>query len=198
MCFVFLRNSSIDWKEFPWEISITHFARVLGAVHNKDIESAEKDLNILRSLHQQLLDGNDQYNADQVLVQIKASEAWINFGRGDNEMATALMQEAADMEDKVGKHPKTPGEVLPARELLGDMMFDLNKPAEALEAYELDLKGHPNRFNGIYGAALAAKGVGDEKKAKSYFKALLKLTEGSNSERPELVEARAFVGQKES
>ncbi len=187
--------SDIVWEKFPWEIAITHFARVIGAVHTNDIESAEKDLAIIKSLHQQLLDRNDQYNADQVFVQIKASEAWINFGRGDNETAITLMREAADMEDKVGKHPKTPGEVLPARELLGDMLLTLNKPSEALDAYQLDLESHPNRFNGIYGAAIAAKNSGDQVKAKSYFEQLINLAESAKSDRPEVVEAKKYINQ---
>ncbi|MEE9371761.1 MAG: hypothetical protein V3V00_01785 [Saprospiraceae bacterium] len=185
--------SNVDWENFPWEIAITHFARVLGAVHTKDIESAERDLNILRSLHQQIVDRNDQYNAKQVLVQIKASEAWIYFGKGENDMAISLMHEASVMEDNIGKHPVTPGEVLPARELLGDMFLILNKPKEALEAYELDLGSRPNRFNGICGAAVSAKNMGDQEKAKMYFNSLLKLSEGSNSDRLEIKEANAFI-----
>ena len=185
--------SNVEWKKFPWEIAITHFTRVLGTVHLKDIKSAEKDLVILQSLHQELINRNDQYNANQVLVQVKTAEAWINLGKDNNETAITLMQEAADMEDKVGKHPKTPGEVLPARELLGDMMLTLNRPAEALEAYQLDLESHPNRFNGIYGAAVAAKSVGNREKAKLYFEDLLKLVGTTDSDRREIEEAKTFV-----
>ncbi|MFT7606248.1 MAG: hypothetical protein ACI8VT_003848 [Saprospiraceae bacterium] len=75
------------------------------------------------------------------------------------------------------------------------MLLAMNKPSEALEAYVLDLKGHPNRFNGIYGAAIAAKKTGDMEKAKSYFENLLKLTKGTNSDRIEIKEAKAFVGK---
>ena len=67
------------------------------------------------------------------------------------------MKQATKLESKTSKHPVTPGEVLPADELLGDMLLALNNPAEALEAYEINLKERPGRFNGIYGAAIAAK-----------------------------------------
>jgi len=187
--------SNVEWKDFPWEMAITHFTRALGAVHIDDIESAVVDLNILKSLHQQLLDKKEPYNANQVLVQVKAADAWINFGKGDNESAIKLMQEAADMEDKVGKHPKSPGEVVPARELLGDLMLKLNKPKDALDAYLLDLKSRPNRFNGIYGAAVAAKSMGDKEKAKMYFETLVNITKGSGSDRPEVKEAKMFLSQ---
>ena len=186
--------SNLDWGKFPWEIAITHFARVLGATHIEDFDSAEKDLVILKGLNNELLKRDDQFGANQVLVQIKASEAWINLGKNNNDKALKLMQEAADLEDRIGKHPITPGEVLPARELLGDMLLTLNKPEEALKAYQLNLESHPNRFNGIYGAAVAAKQSGKQEKASMYFKKLLKLTENSNSERPEIYEAKTFVG----
>jgi tetratricopeptide (TPR) repeat protein len=100
------------------------------------------------------------------------------------------------LESKTGKHPATPGEVLPAIELLGDMLLEMNLPAKALEAFEMNLKRSPNRFNGLYGAAIAAKQSGDSEKANMYFESLLKLTENSNSDRPELIEAKEYLEQK--
>ena len=182
-----------QWDQHPWEIAILHFARLLGASHTGDVISAEKELTTLKSLQKQLVDKKDEYRADQVLIQVKASQAWIEFAKGNNKEALALMEEAVELEEKTGKHPITPGEVLPAPELLGDMLLAMNKPEEALEAYEMDLKGHPNRFNGIYGAAMAAKQVGDKETAKMYFESLLKLVESSNSDRPEIEEARTFM-----
>jgi len=70
----------------------------------------------------------DQYKANQVMIQIKAGQAWINYAKGNNEEAIALMIESADMEDQTDKHAVTPGEALPARELLGDMLLDMNIP----------------------------------------------------------------------
>lgn len=101
--------------------------------------------------------------------------------------------ETADLEDKTEKHPVTPGEVLPASELLEDMLLAMNQPLEALQAYEENLKRNPNRFNGIYGAAVAAKTLGDKIKATTYFESLLRLTEGVNSERVGLEEAREYL-----
>jgi len=189
----------LQWEQFPWEKSIIHFARALGSSHMGDINSAEKELAILQSLQQELAaKEGEEYKANQVLIQVMASQAWLNFAKGNNEEALILMQEAADMEDKTEKHPVTPGEVLPARELYGDLLLAMNKPSQALEAYEIDLKGHPNRFNGIYGAAIASKGVGDEEKAIMYFEMLMKLVESTESDRPEIEEARAYVEQSAS
>jgi tetratricopeptide (TPR) repeat protein len=192
-----VHESKLQWEEFPWSKSIVHFARALGASRIGDISSAQKELEILQSLHQKLVEDDHDYSADQVMVEIKAAQAWLQFAQGNNEEAIYLMQEAALMEENTSKHPVTPGEVLPARELMGDMFLALDKPSEALEAYEIDLMGHPNRFNGVYGAAIAAKGIGDEEKARMYFEQLINLTEFTNSDRPEVAEARAFVGKTE-
>jgi len=185
--------SNVQWRDFPWELAITHFARVLGAAHTGDINTAINELAVLETLHQQLLDDHENYKANQVLIQVKASKAWIKYAQGDLNEALTLMRNAADMEDITAKHPKTPGEVIPASELLGDMLLAMNKHSQALEAYERDLKGHPNRFNGIYGAAVAAKRMGNHEKAINYFEELLKLTEGVDSDRIELDEAKAYL-----
>ncbi|MDH4089588.1 MAG: hypothetical protein OEV24_03940, partial [Cyclobacteriaceae bacterium] len=185
----------IDWNAFPWEKSILHFARAIGSVRSGDIQSSESELAILRSLHQELLDMGDEYKANQVQIQINATQAWIHFANDKSEYAVSLMKEAARMENNTSKHPVTPGEVLPAGELLGDLLLSMDRPAEALKEYEYDLQQHPNRFNGLYGAAIAAKEIGDKMKATHYFELLLSLTKNSNSDRQEIKEARAYIGQ---
>ncbi|HZH97222.1 MAG TPA: hypothetical protein VEY06_15125, partial [Flavisolibacter sp.] len=89
----------------------------------------------------------------------------------------------------------TPGEVIPARELLGDMLLQLNKPAAALEAYEADLKKHPNRFNALYGAGLAAQKSSNTQKGKSYFQQLLAVAGSTNSNRSELDIAKQLLNE---
>ena len=69
----------------------------------------------------------------------------------------------------------------------------MNQPEDALKAYEINLKGHPNRFNGIYGAAIASKQSGNHEKATMYFEKLIKLSENSNSDRPEIMEAKSYL-----
>lgn len=182
-----------EWDENPWEIALLHFAKSLGASHIKDIELAKKEIVKLESLYSKLVKKEDVYRADQVLIQVKAAEAWLNFTKGNETEALALMQQAATLESETGKHPATPGEVLPAIELLGDMLLEMNKPVKALEAFEKNLKRSPNRFNGLYGAAIAAKQSGNNEKAIMYFEQLLKLTKNTNSDRPEINEAKEFI-----
>ena len=194
-----LQEIDLNWEEFPWQKAIYHFARALGSSQTKDFDTAEQQIEVLKKLHQNLIEQNDRSKAiqiKQVEIQIKTSQAWLSFKRNDLKNGLLLMQEAVEIEKVTSKHPVTPGDVLPAIELLGDMLLELNKPEEALVAYEQNLKVHPRRFNGIYGAAIAAKQLGDNEKATLYFEQLLELTENSNVERPEIKEAREFILQE--
>ena len=184
----------IPWEKFPWQASIIHFARSLGALHLRDVNTAKKELENLKSLYDKLAKQIDEkQEAAQVAIQVKTVEAWIEYNERNNEKALQLMKEAADMEDATEKHPVTPGEVVPARELYGEMLFEMNKPALALENFELDLKTHNNRFNGLYNAAIAAEKAGNKEKATLYFKKLVEISDSKNCKRTELDQARSFL-----
>lgn len=181
------------WKDFPWQEAIVHFTRLLGSVHIGNVNSAKEELRELNRIHDTLTNQKDTYKANQLAIQIKTAEAWLRMKEGKKNEAIALMQLAADMEDKTEKHPVTPGEVIPARELLGDMLLQMNKPKEALEAYESDLQKHPNRFNALYGAGLAAEKEGDNQKAKTYFKQLLQVVRNTKSNRTEVGISKQYL-----
>ena len=106
-----------------------------------------------------------------------------------------LARAAAQLEEKTGKHPVTPGAPLPARELLGDMLLEMGQPAEALAAYEASLREAPNRFNSLYGAARAAERSQHTARARELYAALLAQCV-ADSPRPELAEARSNLGRK--
>ncbi|WP_034044068.1 tetratricopeptide repeat protein [Wocania ichthyoenteri] len=193
-----LQDIELDWNKFPWQEAIHHFAVALGAANTKDFNTVEKKIEILKTLYQNLIAQNDKTKAiqvKQVKIQIITAQAWLSFRGNDLENGLKLMQEAVDIERKTSKHPVTPGDVLPAIELLGDMLLELNKPEEALAAFEENLKDRPNRFNGIYGAAIASKQSGNIDKATLYFNQLIELTNGINSERLEIKEAKIFLEQ---
>ena len=154
-----LRPPDFPWEKFLWEKSNINFGRLLGAVHSNKMAEAKNELKNLELIHEKLMEAKESYQANLVLIQIKSSSAWIKLAEGQPSAAIAMMIDAADMEEATTKHPVTPGEVIPARELLGDMYLATNKFAKALEAYEADLKTHPNRFNGLYGAGIAAEKI---------------------------------------
>lgn len=179
------------WEKYPWQKAIVHFTRLLGAAHTNDIAGAKKELSMLQQFHDSILAQKDSYKANQVLIQIRTGEAWISHAEKNNAKALELMKAAAEMEDKTEKAPVTPGEVLPARQLLGDMLMETGAYAAALTAYEADLAKHPGRFNSLYGAAQASEKTGNKEKASQYYGQLLELAGKSNRE--EVVLARSIV-----
>ncbi len=184
---------NFPWSKFPWQEAIFHFTRLLGSAHRGNLDTAKSELTKLKQLHDTLEKQKDFYKSKQVEVQIKTGEAWVQFKSRNKTEALNLMKHAADMEDSTEKHPVTPGEVLPARELLGDMFLELNKNEDALKAYETVLKKNPNRFNSLYGAGVAAEKFGNEQKAIFYYKQLSAITDSANSDRPELAAIRSFL-----
>jgi len=116
-------------------------------------------------------------------------QAWAAYAAGNSEEAVRLLRAVADDQDKVGKAETE----LPAREMLADMLLDLQRPQEALTEYEISLRTDPNRFNGLYGAAQAATQVQQKEKADSYYAQLLKNCGGSHSDRPELAQAKILL-----
>lgn len=188
-----LKPASFPWENFPWERSLVSFGKVLGAVHLKKMVEAKSAWKELQYNHKMLMEKDKTYEANQVDIQIKVSEAWIRFADGHKTKAFELMTNAATMEDATEKHPITPGEVIPARELLGDMLMEASEFAKALEAYESNLKRHPGRFNGLYGAAVAAQQTGDMVKASRYFQQLMKTAQLSDKQRQEYADAESFL-----
>ncbi|MEO7765926.1 MAG: hypothetical protein ABIS01_00825 [Ferruginibacter sp.] len=180
---------------FPWQEAIIHFTRLLGAAHLGNMNASKVELAKLNQLYDTLWKQKDIYKARQVEVQKKTGEAWILFGSGDKANALNLMKLAADIEDSTEKHPVTPGEVLPARELLGDMLMQVKQNENALKAYETVLTKCPNRFNSLYGAGVASERSGDKQKASFYYRGLLSLTDPAKSNRPELAAARSFLSK---
>src|SRR6185295_15843083 len=117
---------------------------------------------------------------------------WIALAEGRAGQALADMRQAAELEDRNDKHLVTPGRIVPARELLGEMLLQLKRPAEALKEFEASQAREPNRFRGLHGAALAAAQAGDRAKAKLYFGRLVELAAQGDA-RPELGTARTWL-----
>jgi len=130
-----------------------------------------------------------------VEVQRLAAAAWVALAQGRRDDALKPMRSAADLEDSTEKHPVTPGPLAPARELLGEMLLELTDAPGALREFEASMKKEPNRFNGTYGAARAAELAGDRDKARAYYARLLAIAERADTERPELRQAKVYLGR---
>jgi hypothetical protein len=180
---------------FAWADAVTYFARGLGAARSGNAAAAMKDVAKLTELRDALEKAKDAYWSEQVEIQRRVTLAWIAFAEGRKDEALVMMREAADHEDATEKSAVTPGPLKPARELLGEMLLEAGRPADALAEFELTVTKEPNRFRGVYGAARAAMLAGDSAKAKTYYAKLLDICERADQPgRPELEEARKAEG----
>jgi tetratricopeptide (TPR) repeat protein len=182
-------------SQYPYADALTYFARALGAARSGDGAMAEKDVQQLNALRDALKSAKDDYWATEVEVSRLGAAAWAALARGKHEEALSLMRSAADIEDRAEKHIVTPGRIVPARELLGDMLLELKRPAEALREFESSQTREPDRFRGLHGAAKAAAESGDVTKAQRYFARLVEIA-GQADPRPELAEARKFLSAR--
>jgi tetratricopeptide (TPR) repeat protein len=187
---------TFPWEDFPEHEAITYWARGLGAVRSGDLSTAQAVVDTLEAIHERTLEKREEYWALHVEARRTTVQAWIAQAEGNVDRALTLMRTAADLEDSVDKHPITPSAVLPARELLGDLLMAAGRPDEALAAYRTALNVSPNRFNSLYGAGRAAEEAGLPDVAKSFYGRLVESTATADSDREAvLTHARAFLGQ---
>jgi len=180
------------WERFPWAEAMISFTRALGAAHTGNIVEAQTEIAKLQSLKEKLDLAKDDYWAKQVEVQRLGAAGILAHAQGDDQQAVKLVRAAADLDATMDKHPATPAEVLPARELLADLLLELGDPAAALKEYEQSLSYDRNRFRSILGMARAAKATGDPAKARQAYEKLVTLA-SADSDRPELAEAKTFL-----
>lgn len=182
-------------NSFHFTEALTRFARALGAARSGDAAAADKEVEQLALLRDALKAKKNTYWATEVEISRMGAAAWTALALGKNEEALSLMRSAADAEDKNEKHIVTPGRIAPARELLGDMLLELKRPAEALKEFEASAQREPIRFRGLAGAAQAAAQAGDPAKAREYYARLVELA-GRGDPRPELARAKAYLAQR--
>jgi tetratricopeptide (TPR) repeat protein len=191
-----------QWKEtlqlqpekdaVPGAQSIAFWAQAIAAGHLHNAAAANDALKHFDELVEATRKGAKPYTAEYLKNNREEVQAWADYASGKPQEAVKRMRSVADTQDRVGK-----GETeLPAREMLADMLLESGKAQEALEQYEIALKTDPNRFNGLYGAAQAAGQVQQKEKAASYYAQLLKNCSGSQSDRPELQQAKMLVVAK--
>ncbi len=183
------------WDNAPAMVAITYFARALGAARSGQFEQARQDLDVLADLEMRV-SAASPYWGTQVEIQRLSAQAWLQFEQGSRDQGLETMRSAAQMEAETEKHPVTPGEVLPARELLADMLLELERPEDALAEYQAALERSPNRFNSLYGAGRAAEMAGDEAAATRYYEKLVEVTTDADTERERLKHARSYLAER--
>jgi hypothetical protein len=179
--------------KFPHTDAISHFARALGAARSGNPAAAAADIERLAALRDALKTMQDAYWAEQVEIQRQIAIAWVTFAEGDKPRGIELLRAAALVEDGTDKSAVSPGPLAPARELLGYMLLEAGRPAEALVEFEATTKKEPNRFHGLYGAARAAEAAGQRARAVTFYKQLLQVASEPDTNRPELEHARSYT-----
>ena len=180
---------------FAFIDGMTYFARAIGAARGGQVAAAGADLQQLAALHAKLVAAKDDYWAQQVGIQEKGARAWVTFAEGRRDDALALLKEAAALEDSTDKSAISPGPLAPAREMLGDMLLEMKRPADALQELDAVMKKEPNRFRAIYLAARAAEASGDTARARRHFRQLVEMCPKGEPVRPELAAAKTAAGR---
>ena len=171
---------------------ITYWARTIAATRMGDAKATRSNAQKYDELREATRKTKYAYILDGPNFAHREVQAWLAFAEKKNDEALRQMRELADIQDKVGK-----AEVdIPGREMLADMLLELNQPQEALAEYEKSMKIDPNRFNALAGAARAAELAHQPEKANSYYAQLLKNCDnGKNSDRPELSRAKVVLAK---
>ncbi len=142
-------HPSIPWEKFPQTVAMRWFAKGIGAARSNDVATARAAVGKLNKLHEELIARKQDYWAKLTEAQILSVEAWIEFAEGNEDLAVLHQTKAADIEDKIGKSPVTPGHIIPARELLGDLLMMLGRTDAAAGAYRATLSQSPNRARSL-------------------------------------------------
>jgi len=196
-----------DWQQaeqlevrktaFPYTDAMTWFARGLGAARRGHVAAANEAAQELKRIQEQLVKANEAYWARQVEIQQLAVLAWAELAAGRGAQAMEQMKSAAALEDGTEKSAVTPGPLAPARELLAEMLLQMDDSKQAFEQFEATLKKEPRRFRSVYGAAHAARLSGNHDASQRYFRELLEVcARADKPTRPELKEAELAISEK--
>ena len=147
----------LDWSRFAWPEAIMHFARGLGAVHLNDEQVGAASIERLTALEASTRTAGEEIFANNIQMLRLELSAWVVHAHGKQQEAVAAMRQAAALEASTPKHAVTPGPTLPAEELLGDMLMEQGRTADALAAYQRALNFYPGRLNSLRGSASLQK-----------------------------------------
>ena len=180
---------------YPQAEAITWFGRALGAARSGDLADARRDIDEIARLRAELASAHDAYWIEQLDVQADAARAWIALGERRVDEAIASMRAAADREDRTEKNVAMENRLSPMRELLGELLLEASRPAEAQREFEVSLTSVPNRFRSLAGAGRAAALAGHKAQARLHYEQLLVLARDADSERAPLKAAREFLAK---
>ncbi len=172
----------------------THWARAIGAARSGDIEKAQAAVQqltkIVENREARARKRGDGVSSEKA-TDLREAEAWLLFAQGKTDDAVAELRAAAAHEEKNGGESV----IVPAREMLADMLAEMKRPADALAEYEIVLKNAPNRFDALLGAGRAAQAAGNSSGAQSFYARLTEVCP-AGADRPELAEAKTILAHR--
>lgn len=188
-----LQPAWFPWNQFRNVEALVYYARAVGAARAGDAAAARRSVEQIGAIRKALPVTRDYDWAGSIGAQWEAASALIAFAEGNKDEGLRLLRAAADHEDAVDKHPVTPGALLPAREILADLLLENGAAPEALKEYQAVLKIAPRRFNATAGAAMAADKAGDSGQSRAYTLQLLEIAKNADTLRPQLLWARNYL-----
>ncbi len=180
----------LEWDRYFWPEALSWYARGLGAAHTGNLEEAQSAEARMMELRDTAAESGETAFATYIEVDRLILSGRISHAQGDSDRAVALIREAAELEQTVEKHPITPGALLPPYEAKGDLLAELDRPTEALAAYEAGLDVWPKRYRSLLGAARAAQAAGASERAREHYATLLDVADESSTNRAGIEEAR--------
>ena len=180
------------WSSFPFMEALIEYGHALGRAHTSDLDGARKAIARMRQLREATKDAKFDYFKQHLDLQMQAASAWIAYAEGKKDEAIEMLRRSADAEDVLGKHPVSPGALVPIREQLGSALLDMGRPKEAGQEFQAALKIYPGRFRAMYGAALAAEQTGDKQAAQQLYAKLATQTAKAEASREELKRIRDY------
>jgi tetratricopeptide (TPR) repeat protein len=131
-----------------------------------------------------------------ITLQAKEAEAFAAEAAGDIDNAVRKLKEAVAIEDSIDDLSQPPYPVIPATELAGNLLLDLNRPAEAATYFQKTLQRTPNRPKAIFGLARAAQALGDNATARECYQEFLSIWKDADPDRPEVSAAKESLAKK--
>lgn len=180
---------------YGYVAAIPAYGRAIGAARSGDLATAERAIARLAELQARLAASPPPgpYDwAGHVEATKLAAMGLLAHAKGDVAGALARLQEAAELDAKVGKNPVTPGTVLPPRELLAEVLLELGRGDAALAAFEAVLVEAPNRLRALSGAARAAELARQPERARTLHTLVASIA-APGSQRPEVLRSRAQI-----
>jgi tetratricopeptide (TPR) repeat protein len=131
-------------------------------------------------------------------IQAKEAEAEAALAGQEGEKAIANMNDAVRIEDSIYALSQPPYPPIPAHELYGSMLLEMNRPAQAQAQFNDSLQRTPGRPNAIYGVAQCAQALGDKKEATAEYSQFLQIWTNADQNLPQIIAAKRFLASNQT